>query len=257
MGAPKAALEWHGSTLLRRAAGIVARVVDGPVIVVRAAGQALPALPADVEVADDAHADRGPVQGIASGLDAIGDRATVVYVTAVDAPLLHPAFVRHVVRSLRAQDDVALPRIDGFAQPLAAAYRTTIAPHLHAQLHRDRRDTRSLFALPGVYVRELDERALRADPDVAALDPDLDSLLNLNAPGEYEAARARPAPRIAARVPGDSTPRYVDAATLAQAATAAGVALTAALRATLPDGRRLTDPQEPLVAGDVLTFASA
>src|ERR687897_869016 len=42
MGRPKATLDWHGSTLLRRAAGIVGRAVDGPVVVVRAAGQELP-----------------------------------------------------------------------------------------------------------------------------------------------------------------------------------------------------------------------
>jgi len=39
MGTPKAALEWHGSTLLRRTVGIVARATGGPVVVVRAAGQ--------------------------------------------------------------------------------------------------------------------------------------------------------------------------------------------------------------------------
>jgi len=44
MGTPKAALEWHGSTLLRRTTGILARVTDGPVLVVRAPGQELPAL---------------------------------------------------------------------------------------------------------------------------------------------------------------------------------------------------------------------
>ena len=46
MGTPKAALEWHGSTLLRRTVGIVTRVTDGPVVVVRAPGQSLPARPA-------------------------------------------------------------------------------------------------------------------------------------------------------------------------------------------------------------------
>jgi molybdopterin-guanine dinucleotide biosynthesis protein A len=46
MGRPKALLDWHGSTLVHRAAGLVAREVDGPVVVVRAAGQPLPALPA-------------------------------------------------------------------------------------------------------------------------------------------------------------------------------------------------------------------
>ncbi|MDF3051507.1 MAG: molybdopterin-guanine dinucleotide biosynthesis protein A-like protein [Pseudonocardia sp.] len=39
MGASKAALEWHGSTLLRRTVGAVARVVDGPVVIVREPGR--------------------------------------------------------------------------------------------------------------------------------------------------------------------------------------------------------------------------
>ena len=42
MGTPKAALEWHGSTLLRRTVGILARATGGPVVVVRASGQDLP-----------------------------------------------------------------------------------------------------------------------------------------------------------------------------------------------------------------------
>ncbi len=62
MGSPKAGLDWHGSTLLRRVTGIVARAVDGPVIVVGAAGQALPALPPSAEVVEDARAGRGPLQ---------------------------------------------------------------------------------------------------------------------------------------------------------------------------------------------------
>ena len=52
MGSPKAALEWHGSTLLRRTVGILARATGGPVVVVRAWGQELPPLPPDVEVVD-------------------------------------------------------------------------------------------------------------------------------------------------------------------------------------------------------------
>ena len=64
MGTAKAALEWHGSTMLRHAVGIVARGVDGPVVVVRAPGQGLPGLPPGVEVVDDPVAGRGPLQGI-------------------------------------------------------------------------------------------------------------------------------------------------------------------------------------------------
>ena len=93
MGRPKAALEWHGSTLLERVCGIVARAVDGPLVVVRAPGQELPALPPAVELVDDAHEGRGPLQGLAAGLAALGGRAERAYVSSTDVPLLHPAFV--------------------------------------------------------------------------------------------------------------------------------------------------------------------
>ena len=94
MGTPKAALEWHGSTLLRRVVGLVARTVDGPVVVVRAPGQELPALPDGVELVEDAREGRGPLQGLAAGLAAVGDRAEVglrvVDRRAAAAPALHP-----------------------------------------------------------------------------------------------------------------------------------------------------------------------
>ena len=101
MGTPKAALEWHGSTLLRRVTGIVARATGGPVVVVRAPGQELPALPRNVEVTEDAREGRGPLQGLAAGLAAVDGRAEVAFVSSTDAPLLHPAFVRLVVRRAR------------------------------------------------------------------------------------------------------------------------------------------------------------
>ena len=68
---PKAALEWHGSTLLRRTVGIMARVTSGPVVVVRATGQDLPELPEGTLVVDDPREGKGPVQGIAAGLAAL------------------------------------------------------------------------------------------------------------------------------------------------------------------------------------------
>ena len=43
----------------------------------------------------------------------IGDRAQVAYVSSVDAPLLHPAFVRAVVGAVDPGIDVAVPDVDG------------------------------------------------------------------------------------------------------------------------------------------------
>ena len=127
MGTPKAALEWHGSTLLRRTVGILARATGGPVVVVRAPGQDLPALPPDVEVADDPQEGKGPVQGLAAGLAVLLDRADAAFVSSTDMPFLHPAFVRRVLRAVAEGADVGLPVARGYPQPLAAAYRTTLA----------------------------------------------------------------------------------------------------------------------------------
>jgi molybdenum cofactor guanylyltransferase len=94
---------WHGSTLLRRVSGLAARGVDGPVLVVRAPGQELPTLPASVEVLDDPAEGLGPLQGIAVGLAAVQDRVAVAFVCATDAPFLHPAFARRLVRAVPKQ----------------------------------------------------------------------------------------------------------------------------------------------------------
>ena len=109
--------------------------------------------------------DRGRSAGV-------GDRAQVVFVTGVDAPLLHPALIRHVIAALRPGDDVALPEAHGFPHPLAAAYRAaTVAPLVDELLAEDSLGTRPLMRR--ARVRRLDEAALLADPAVAAHDPQL------------------------------------------------------------------------------------
>ena len=190
MGRPKAALEWHGITLLERVVGIVGRVVDGPVVVVRAPGQELPALPPDVRVAVDAREGRGPLQGLAAGLAAVGDGRAAAYVSSTDVPLLHPAFVETVLRIAEREDvDVALPVAQGFRHPLAAAYRTSLLPAVERLIAEDR--MKPAFLFESARVRELDEAELLRHRELADADPELLSLLNVNDPAEYERARAR------------------------------------------------------------------
>jgi molybdenum cofactor guanylyltransferase len=260
MGTPKAALEWHGSTLLRRTVGIVARATDGPVVVVRAPGQALPGLPATVEVADDPREGLGPVQGLAAGLAAVANRAEAAFVCSTDLPFLHPAFVRRVLRAVADGADVGLPVARGYPQPLAAAYRTTLAPVAGRLVAEER--LRPAFLFEECAVTRLDEAALRGDPILAALDPDLDSVVNVNEPGDYQAARARPAPevtiqRFGSLADGHRGPQPVRAATLAGAASAAGLALDGHVVAALNGDQITRDGQLPLVTGDTVFFLAA
>jgi molybdopterin-guanine dinucleotide biosynthesis protein A len=261
MGVPKADLEWHGSTLLRRVTGLVGRAVDGPIVVVRAPGQELPALGPRVEVVDDAREGRGPLQGLAAGLAALDGRAETAFVSATDAPLLHPAFVRRVAAAVDEHHDVALPVAHGHRHPLAAAYRTELLGAVEELIAADR--MRPAFLFERCRVRTLDDAALRADPALAAFDPELDSVLNLNERADYEAARARPAPEVtvrcfgALRRAGAPDPLAARAATLGAAARAAGITLDEHVVAALNGDQITRDAQEPLAAGDTVAFLAA
>ena len=261
MGTAKAALEWHGSTLLRRTVGILARVTDGPVVVVRAPGQELPALPPQTEVVEDPREGLGPVQGLAAGLAALAGRAEVAFVGSTDMPFLHPAFVRRVLRAAQQDGvDVGLPVARGYPQPLAASYRVALAP-VAAKLVAEER-LRPAFLFEQCAVDRLDEAALRDDPVLAALDPGLDSVVNVNEPADYQAARARPAPEVTIQrfgplAGGHRGPEQVLAATVAEAAAAAGIALDGHVVAALNGDQITRDGETPLAAGDTVFFLSA
>ena len=55
---------------------------------------------------------------------------------------------------------------------------------------------RPAFLFDQCRVVRLDDAALRADPVVAALDPELDSVVNVNEPAEYEQARDARRPEV-------------------------------------------------------------
>ena len=261
MGTPKAALEWHGSTLLRRVSGIVGRAVSGPVVVVRAPGQPLPELGPGVEVAEDPVEGRGPLQGLAAGLAALEGRAEAVFLSSTDVPLLHPYFVSRVLAALDGDTDVVLPVARGYPQPLAAAYRVSLLPPITELLDAER--LRPAFLFDACRVKRLADDDLLSGTRLAKLDPALDSVLNLNEPADYQAALARPLPTVrvqrfgALRRATPGGPSEVHASTLGQAARAAGIELDEHVVAALNGDQISRDPELPLSAGDVIAFLAA
>jgi molybdopterin-guanine dinucleotide biosynthesis protein A len=265
MGTPKAALEWHSSTLLRRVTGIVGRAVDGPVIVVRAPGQDLPALDPKVMVRDDPEEGRGPMMGLAVGLAAAAEHAPVAFVCSTDLPFLHSAFVAAVIRAFDVDPspDAVLPVVGGYRQPMAAGYRTDLARVVEKLIDAGRMKPAHLFEEVGV--RRLDEAALLADARLAAADPALDSVTNVNTPDDYRAARARPAPEVvverfgvlATRGDGARGPKRVRAATVGAAAGQAGLALDEHIVAAINGDQIHGDAETPLEADDTVSFISA
>jgi molybdopterin-guanine dinucleotide biosynthesis protein A len=256
MGASKAHLEWHGSTLLYRMTGLLSRAVVGPIIVVAAPGQDLPELPETVLVVEDPVEGLGPLQGIAAGLNAAAEHQAHAFVCSTDMPFLHPAFIQRVLVCME-EAEVSLPVVGGYRQPLAAAYRTELGLRATELIEKGAKTPGELFAES--IVRELSAEDLLADEGVAQGDPDLASVRNLNTPEEYEAALAEEPPVIPVQVWGSglNQGKYraadVRVATLGQAAAALNFELTRYVMATL-NAERVTDPQLPLVRGDALAI---
>ncbi|HXW86978.1 MAG TPA: hypothetical protein VEJ42_01840, partial [Streptosporangiaceae bacterium] len=146
-----------------------------------------------------------------------------------------------------------------YKQPLAAAYRVSLAGAAERLVLQDR--LRPAFLFAECQVATLDDAALKQDPVLAALDPDLDSVLNVNTPEEYAAARARPAPEVTVQLSGTlakgdgySAPRVIRAATVGGAAEVLGLRFDRHVTAALNGEQIIRDATTPLAAGDAVSF---
>src|SRR4029079_1478034 len=94
---------------------------------------------------------------------------------------------------------------------------------------------------------------LNRAPVLAALDPDLDSVLNVNTPADYAAARARPAPEVTVQLFGTlaqgsnaSAPHVGRAHTVGGAADALGLVFDRHVTAALNGDQITRDRTTPL-----------
>lgn len=183
MGRDKATLPFGPEVMLQRIVRLLSQVIDtSNIVVVAAPSQSLPALPAGVEIARDDRPDRGPMEGLRAGLRALAGRADAVYATSCDVPLLVPAFVNRMF-DLLDNHDIAVPRDGEHHHPLAAVYRPSVLSCIERLLTADRLRPRFLF--DEMHTREIPVDNLRA------VDPQLDTLQNLNRPEDYQAALAK------------------------------------------------------------------
>lgn len=182
MGRDKASLPFGPETMLARVVRLVGEAVEGPIVVVAAKDHAPPELPADVIITRDRRENRGPLEGLAAGLAAVGDRADAVYATACDAPLLAPGLVERLFELLGDQE-IVVPKEGKFHHPLSAVYRTSVLLRVESLLAADRLRPFYLFAESDTC--EVDVESLR---DV---DPELATLENVNCEEDYVSALRR------------------------------------------------------------------
>jgi molybdopterin-guanine dinucleotide biosynthesis protein A len=186
MGRDKAWLPFGGdATLLGRTVRLFRQGVSpSKVAVVAAPGQDLPELEGDVEVVRDRRPGEGPLEGIASGLEALNQTGGWIVVGSCDLPLLKPDLLERLVVIARQMEqnidcDGVVPRVDGLWQPLTAVYRARLLPRIRSLLQQGKRRMTDLLEV--IAVREVGEE------EISDVDPNLVSFRHCNTPDEYAA----------------------------------------------------------------------
>lgn len=180
MGRPKLSLPFGDETMLGRVVRIVGQVVS-PVVVVASADQELPKLPSGTLVTRDEISNAGPLGGLASGIAVLRDRVDAVYLSSCDVPLLKAEFIRAVVAAL-GTSEMAMPRDGEHLHPLSAAYHIGVEARVRHLLAENRLKAQLLAQ---------DSNACLIDTeDLRKVDPNLESLQNVNSSDGYRAALA-------------------------------------------------------------------
>jgi molybdopterin-guanine dinucleotide biosynthesis protein A len=191
----KGALPFRGRSLLETVVATVG-AETGRVLVVAAAGQPLPAVPADVLVVRDTEPGAGPLAAVRDGLSAaarLEPRVAAAFVASCDLPLLRHDVVRTILdRQRRSPAAWVVPVVDDRPQPLAAAWPLGLLPRIDRHLAQGRRDIRSLLEALA------DESAGAVEfctaPLFAAADPELESFRDIDTPADVSWLRGRENP---------------------------------------------------------------
>lgn len=180
MGQPKHLLRFGQELLLERLVRILGKRCN-PVCVVRGADNDLPLLPDAIRIVEDEYPGRGPLAGIHVGLKTL-NRAGIesAFVTACDCPLLKIGFVEYLLDQLGPGHDIVLVTDGKHLNVLGAIYRTAVYRSAARLLSQGKARPVELTSLHPT--RIIDAERLKE------IDPNLDSLVNMNCPDDYNRA---------------------------------------------------------------------
>ncbi|MFW6142712.1 MAG: molybdenum cofactor guanylyltransferase [Desulfovermiculus sp.] len=122
------------------------------------------------------HTDIFPLRSSLSGLHAAlsYSRHTHVFITACDTPLLAPTVIHLLMARGSLSDDVIVPVINGYYEPLCAIYSRRCLPVMAELLQKGLAKISAMFSR--VQVRTVPQEDLRT------ADPGLHSFINVNTP---------------------------------------------------------------------------
>lgn len=177
-GQPKALLEVGDRRIIDRVLDAFSKVFDRVMLVTN---DPLRYLPWDLQMVTDIHPVRSSLAGLHAGLFYV--RTPFAFFSACDAPFIRPEFIRAVVERIRPDIDIVMPRNAGGSEPLAAAYARRCLDPIQRQLAAgDLKIDRFFSKMRVCWV---------SDKQLRAVDPNLESFINVNTPEDLVLARQR------------------------------------------------------------------
>ena len=128
-----------------------------------------------VRVVEDLYLTRSPLVGIYSGL--LAAKTELSFVIACDMPFVRSSLVAHIL-SRSSDVDVCVPMVNGYYEPLCAAYRRSAIPAIAETIER------SVFKVTAPY-KDLNLRTI-PEEEIERFDEELVSFTNLNVPRQLE-----------------------------------------------------------------------
>ena len=129
-----------------------------------------------VEVVEDQIPESGPLEGIRCGLKHLSNRFEFAFVTACDIPWFPPTVVEFLLQQIENHQAV-IPVVEDRVYGMTAVYRTDIHPKLTEMVMAQQLKV-SLLA------SELRTNRI-SKQQLQSVDPQLDSLKNINGPEDY------------------------------------------------------------------------
>ena len=177
MGQDKAWIELDGEPLIKRVADVLGQVADEVIIVANDPKYESLGL----RVLRDRYPTGGALGGIATGVGAA--TYDTVLVAACDMPFTS-ADVWRVLLAHAGEADVVVPRIAGEYETLHALYTKAAVPHMVRAIAENRLRVISFFDQVRVLAIE--------EPELRAVDPELQAFTNVNTPEELASALSAP-----------------------------------------------------------------
>ena len=180
LGLDKTQLIFEGRTFLENVVHIVGKVTDR-IVLVGDIDRTVHNLPDSVEWAIDEDPDAGPLEGIRVGLNRVEDRK-YAFVTSCDVPLLKHELIHFLYRHLG--DANGIVPVDGQRiYGMTAIYRTDIVEEIANRIAQGKLRVSEISQAVNAIEIAVDR--------IREIDPNLDSMTNVNSKAEYQALLKR------------------------------------------------------------------